>query len=384
MSVNIKKGIKEMSEKLGKPEDQLVAEMEKLKSDLSSIFDDADEIEQAAFKQLRGAYRAQMKSTAKMWEGFFFGMQPVRNENDYVLKEARKEFAELIDKMKEEAKKRLANKEEDDDVSKLEAAIELAPEAALDHMVKLGKMNENEQFLFNADNTTEAMKWRRGKVIEDYVPIRDLYGFFKEADNSASKIRFGILSIRHDPEGFIPEMLKVYRFRANGKPENSPLRLNSASVTELSEVIVDIDFDVFVKMISQELPKNVKSFDEVYDCEKGICKVPENPKFFVTKASISRYTITDKADISVDFVEITDLVGDFEPVSMSVAKELSTGLYENAIGVAVYAPYIKRKDNTPAGNLWGFVMKSGEAAPKPAPIKGKKEKGAKSKDEDWK
>lgn len=364
MSVNIKKGIKEMSEKLGKPEDQLMAEMAKFKADLELIFDDADEVEQAAFKQLRGAYRAQMKSTAKLWEGFFFAMQPVRNENDYVLKEARKEFHELLEKN-----------------TKIHG--DLAPEATVDTLVKLGKMNVNEQFLFNSDNTTEAMKWKRGKVIEENVPIRDLYGFFKEPDVPTSKIRFGILTMRHDPDEFVPTMLKVYRFRAGGKSENVPLRLNGTSVTELSEVGIDIDFDMFVKMISQDMPKNVKSFDEVYDCEKGICKVPENPKFFVTKASISRFTVTDKPDVSVDFVEITDLVGDFDPVSMSVGKESSAGLYENAIGIAIYAPYIKRKDQTAAGNLWGFVMKSGDAAPAPAPIKGKGTPKKGEKKENW-
>jgi hypothetical protein len=361
MSVNIKKGIKEMSEKLGKPEATLMEEMAKLKADLELIFDDADEVEQAAFKQLRGAYRAQMKSSAKLFEGFFFAMQPVRNENDYVLKEATKDFNKLVD--------------------------EVGQEEAVQQWIAQGKMNENEEFLFNSDNTTEAMKWKRGKVIERNVPIRDLYGFFKEAEGEG-KIRFGILTMRHDPEEFVPEILKVYRFRAGGKTENVPLRLNGTGVTSLTEVGVDVDFDVFVKMVSQEMPKNVKSFDEVYDCERGVCKVPESPKFFVTKASISRFTVTEKADINVDFVEITDLVGDFEPVSMSVGKESSVKLYENAIGIAVYAPYIRRKDQTAAGNLWGFVMKGGDAAPKTEainpPKKEKKEKKPAGKsDESW-
>jgi len=353
MSVNIKKGIKEMSQKLGKSEEELTAEMAKFESDLSAIFDDTEEVKQAAFKQLRGAYRAQMKSNAKMFEGFFFAMQPVRNENDFPIKEADKEFKKLSD--------------------------EVGREEAVAQWQGLGKMNENEQYLFNADNTTDAMKWKRGKVIERFVPVRECYGFFKEPDVQGSKIRFGIVTMRHEPEKFIPEMLKVYSFRATGKPENTPLRLNGTSVTSLTDTGVTIDFDIFVKMIGQDMPKNVKSFDDVYNLDKGVCKVPENPRFFITKATISRLNVTDKPDLNIDFADITDLVGDFDPVSMTVSKDLG-GIYENAIGIAVYAPYIKAKDNTAAGNLYGFI--TADNAPKPAPV-AKKAAAKKNTDENW-
>jgi hypothetical protein len=356
MSVNIKKGIKEMSEKLGKPEEELMAEMAKFESDLSAIFDDTDEVKEAAFKQLRGAYRAQMKSNAKTFEGFFFAMQPVRNENDYPIKEADKEFKKLSD---------VVGREE-----------------AVAQWQGLGKMDENEQYLFNADNTTEAMKWKRGKVIERYVPVRECYGFFKEPDVQGSKIRFGIVTMRHEPDKFVPSMLKVYRFRATGKPENSPLRLNGTAVTTLAETGTNINFDTFVKMISQDMPKSIKSFDEVYDLNKGICKVPENPRFFITKASISRFNVTDKPDLNINFADVTDLVGDFDPVSMSVSKDLD-GVYENAIGIAIYAPYVKAKDQTAAGNLFGFVTAEG-GAPKPAAVNKKGGKGKKNtEDENW-
>lgn len=345
MSVNIEKGIKEMSDKLGKSVEDLTAEMQKFESDLSSVFDDADEIKEAAFKQLRGAYRAQMKSNAKMFEGFFFAMQGVRNENDYAIKECDREFNKLADS-----------------IGRDEAVIEWQGN---------GKMDENEQYLFNADNTTEAMKWKRGTVIDRYVPVRECYGFFKEADDKNSKIRFGILTVRHEPDKFIPEMLRVYKLRATGKADNTPLRLNGTSVTILTPTETIINFDVFTKMVSQDMPKSVKSFDEVYDIDKKICKTPENPRFFITKASISRYTVTEKPDMEVDFVEVTDLVGDFDPVSMTVPKD-HEGLYENAIGIAIYAPYIKTKDGSPAGNLWGLVTPKSDAAPKPAPIKEKK------------
>jgi len=347
MSVNIEKGIKEMSEKLGKSVEELTTEMQKFESDLASVFDDDKDIKEAAFKQLRGAYRAQMKSNAKMFEGFFFAMQGVRNENDYTIKECDKEFNKVVEEIGR-----------DDAVRKWQG---------------LGKMDENEQYLFNADNTTESLKWKRGKIIERYVPVRECYGFFKEPDTKGSKIRFGILTIRNEPEKFIPEMLKVYKFRATGKPENVPLRLNGTSVTSLTSVGTDINFDVFTKMIGQEIPKSVKSFDTVYDLDKKICKAPENPRFYITKASISRYTVTEKADMNVDFVEITDLVGDFDPVSMVVPKD-HEGLYENAIGIAIYTPYIRAKDGTAAGNLWGFITPKSESAPKTESIKDKKSK----------
>lgn len=355
MTVNIQKGIKEMSEKLGKTEKELTDEMSKFESDLATIFDDAEEVKQAAFKQLRGAYRAQMKSNAKTFEGFFFAMQPVRNENDYPIKEADKEFKKLVD--------------------------EVGEEAAIEKWQGEGRMDENQQYLFNSENTTEAMKWKRGKVIERYVPIRECYGFFKEPDVQGSKIRFGILTVRHEPEKFVPQMLKVYKFRATGKPENVPLRLNGTAVTALTELGTDISFDMFVKMISQDMPKSIKSFDDVYDMDKMIVKVPENPRFYITKASISRLNVTDKPDLNIDFVDITDLVGDFEPVSMTVSKDLSD-IYENAIGIAIYSPYIKAKDQTAAGNLYGFI--TADSAPTPEPVKPAKGKGGKKEKGDQK
>jgi hypothetical protein len=354
MSVDIEKGLKEMSEKVGVSVDQLKSEMEQYKANLALAFSDQKEIDAAAFKQLRGAYRAQMKSTAKSWEGFFFAYQQVRNENRFMYGQAKEKFEKIL---KEETKG------DEDQAIKLAVARKM--------------MNIDGEFIFMEEDSTPSTKWKIGKVIEPESLVRDLYGFFKLAEDDKAQPLFGVLQIRKNPEEFIPEMLKVYKFRAGGgKTLEEPLRLNGASVTKLQGIDTDISFDEFVQFLagSRTLSKNIKTFEEIFDDENKVCKTPENPMFFISRVSVARYNETTKDDVAVDFVDLTDLVGDYgEPISMSMEKRLAMDtVSENAIGVAIFRPYVRGKDSTFAGNLYGFVSATG-APPKPASVGPSKE-----------
>lgn len=338
MTIDIEKELAAMSEKLGVTVEKLTEELHKYEADLMIVFDDETERKQAAFKQLRGSYRAQMKSPAKWYEGFFFAMKPVKFENRFSYEEAMKKFTSLVKSMGEAKAKE---------------------QAIADKM-----MNAEGRFLYMEEDLTQNSMWKKGKVIDEKAKIRELYGFFKE--DGTQNIHFGVLRVRHNPDKFSPKILKVYRFRANGKEDGNFLLLNSASSTALTETEVDIEYDMFYQLLNNQIGHARKTFDEVYDRDSMKPKLPERPVFYVTIASISRYNVTAKDGVNVDFADITDLVGDFDdPVSMVVDK--GTELCENSVGIAVYFPTVKtNKENEQvfSGNLYGFVTKESEGRPK--------------------
>lgn len=380
MSVDIGKGLTEMSEKIGVSVDQLKSEMEQYKANLALAFSDQKEIDAAAFKQLRGAYRAQMKSTAKTWEGFFFAFQQVRNENRFMYTQAKEKYDKLTEEIAaskdylnniEIFVKRIEGKENADELIK-EYKVELLNNMTTKAAVEKKITNTDGEFIFMEEDVSPTTKWKIGKVIEPESLVRDLYGFFKLADDDKAQPLFGVLQIRKNPEEFVPEMLKIYKFRAGGgKTIEEPLRLNGASVTKLQSVDANISFDEFIQFLatSKALSKNIKTFEEIFDDKNKVCKVPENPMFFISRVSIARYNETTKDDVAVDFVDLTDLVGDYsEPISMTIEKRLAMDIIsENAVGVAIYRPYVKGKDSSFAGNLYGFISAAG-APPKPASI----------------
>lgn len=342
-TINIKNEISEMSTKLGVSVEKLNEQLAKYEKELEIVFDNEKERKQAAFKQLRGSYKAQMKSKATWFEGFFFIVKPTRKENRYFHQEADKKFNEI-----------LASCNDDHEDAKRKA-------------IKEGLMNENGDYLFRKEDLASSMAWRAGSIIDINSDIRELYGFFKE--DGTQNIKFGIIYVRHNPKDFIPSLLTVYRFRANGKEEGNMLRINSATSTSLESTGMNVDYDMVMGLIKNQIGQSVKTFDKVYDPEAIKVKVPEKPAFYVSIASISKYNVSEKVDINVDFVELTDLVGDFEdPISMTVDKSVS--LVENSVGMAFYYPTVRvrKKDNTSylSGNLYSFLTKD---ADKPKEIK---------------
>lgn len=286
----------------------------------------------------RGRYKAQLKSNAKTFEGYFFALTPLRNVTAIIYREA----LEKIDEYKEKYGNNW-----------------------LDRAIKDNIVNEKGEPIYNEENTTEAQSWMRGKPIPEKKLERRGYGFFKEKDGN--ELKFCIVYIRN-PE-FKPELLRLYRVRLGGKFENGIL--STTNVSELKP-FSETTFDDFIKDLTEYASNNLVTFEEIYDMDQKIAMLPEGVNVGIAKVSVSAFRVVD--DLEVDFIEVTDLNSDFENVSMAIEKDLSKNVYEGAIGIIAFYPYF-RNGEEPAGNCYGFIP----MIPKPDEI----EKINVDNDDDW-
>ncbi len=333
--MSIETELEKIADKVGESFDEIKKEFEKEYEKYEKMG-----IDRKTFLRIfRGKYKAQLRSNAKAFDGYFFALTPLRNVTAIIYREA----IEKIDEYKEKY-----------------------GDEWLDRAIKDNIVNEKGEPIYNEENTTEAQSWMRGKPIPEKKLECRGFGFFKEKDGN--ELKFCTVYIRN-PE-FKPELLKFYRIRFGGKFENGVL--STTNVSELKE-LGDVTFDDFIRDLTEHASSNLVTFEEVYDVDQKIAMLPEGVNIGIAKVSVSAFRIVDELD--VDFIEVTDLNSDFENVSMAIEKDLSKDVYEGAIGVIAFYPYF-RNGEEPAGNCYGFIP----MIPKPGEIE---EIKVDEEDDDW-
>lgn len=316
--------LEELANKIARPVNEIVDEYQKKHAELIKFGMPEKRAAIIALKQLKGIYQSQLRSNAKAFVGFFIGTTQKKNSNAFLYKEAMEE----VDTYKG-----------------------MYGNDWISNAMEDGIVNEKGEPLYNENNTTEAQKWLRGKVIDAEKWEKRAYAIVQ----FEGKTKFAEIYVKN-PDNFNPVPGKIYRFRAGCSNTDTPtLRLSTTGVTTLVEDTMSITYEQIDSELQKLVGGNLYSFDEVY--VNGEVNLREGvPKFALTKVSISGVTVTDGPDITVDFIDVMDITSDYEDnIPMVIEKSKNIGIYEGVIGILAYQPYIKKKDNSNTAQVLGFI-----------------------------
>jgi len=323
---------------------------------------------QTAYMQIVGAYRAQSRSGAKTFEGYFIGVTSKRNVNQTVYKQATEALDEFKAELENTLKKLQISHPDDWQAFAIKKGLIIEDDETEElqwfaKAVEAGMLNEKGEFLYTADLiNSDAQKWLVDKkeVIDPEKWEKTAYGLFKMA--GTNEVKIGVLYIRN-PDEFNPILFRVYKFRAGcSKPDNKVLSMSGTKVTKLDVCTgIDISFVEFQNMINEIAPDCLYTFNDLYNLDEKKAEFKQGvPRIAVTMASISGVSILEGTQkntgepYTIDFVEVTDVFSpEFDNVSMTVDK-LNNNLFEGAIGIVVYSAYVK-KDGGVGGQIFGFI-----------------------------
>lgn len=285
------------------------------------------------FRMIKGRYSTSMKSNAVWYEGYFIG----------------------IDKPVDWAKKTY----EDDVLPTLEAYKQAYGDEWIAEAEKAGETNSRGQPIYHSGNTNQA--WMYGKVIPETQPKRKLYAFLT---NEQGEKNFTIVYTMNI-NGFLPVPGKMYKFRASKNKAADVWTINTTTVSKLQSVGGFVAYDDVVKDIDRFIEPTVRVFEKVYDVGAQAITinhaVPKAINFAVNLVMIAGYNIVDPAKSSVDFIELTDLAGDWDdnlPVTLDHGLEMN--MAQESQGIAIWVPFFKKDKasggKVPGGQLIGFIL----------------------------
>jgi hypothetical protein len=327
--LSIQDDLKALATRLNLPVTQIQAEFDAKVKEYTDNGIPPKNAQAVALKAVKGLYNAQLKSNAKVFEGYFFGVTPKNNTSRISYENATKDLDEL---KKQHGEKWVA--------------------VALEQK----KINEKGEPLYTEQNTTKAQSWMVGKVIPKEKWEKVAYGMFKVKDTT--EVKFGVMYVRKldqfDDE-FSPELLRVYTFRAGCKDtETDILNLNSTTVTKLQPTEIYETYEKFVSTLGKKAKGNLATFKSLYDLDNKQVNFKDGlPKIAIVNAIISQVSVLE--EYSINYLDVTDLNCDFENVTMTIEKADCGHIYEQAVCIVVFRPYF-RKAETPWGMACGVII----------------------------
>lgn len=338
--VDYESEIKALANKVLANFDELTTEFTTKTADLVKIGYKEDKAQAIAFKQIKGSFKAAIRSSAKPMEGYFIGVSQKRDQNKALIEGCLEKKAEY----------------------KAKYGTDKWRDVAINEKF----IDENDNFLFTEDNMNgrENLRWRVGIVIRPDDNQKVAYGFFRPA-NTEEPLKFGTMYIRDifdkdgkkasSVDGFDVDLLQWYQFRAGCK-DPSVDKLTLSSTTQTKPVAMSGKKETYestLVLMKEQLKKNLLTFEEIYFDGRAVLPDGLTPRIAICNCSIAHINMTN---LPIDYIDLTDLLSEYEEnVSMAIDKRMDKNLWEGAIGLAIFQPFWSSGKNMADGSLFGFI-----------------------------
>ena len=285
------------------------------------------------FRVIKGRYSTSMKSNAVWYKGYFIGL-------DKPVDWAKKTYEEDIEPVLETYKQTYG----DDWIAEAQ---------------KAGVTNLKGEPIHSSATTNQ--KWMYGKVIPASEPKRKLYAILED---DAGNRNFTIIYTTNI-NGFLPVPGQMYKFRAAKHKDTEIWEINTTGVSKLQIDGGFVPYDQVQADLEEFLDPTIKDFEELYDIPNEQVNfdpsLPKKINFACNMVMIASYNVVSEEKSSVDFVELTDLIGDYDDnLPVTLDHGLVMNMAVESQGIAVFVPFFKKDKQSggkvPGGQLIGFLL----------------------------
>ena len=223
-----------------------------------------------ALGTVKSAYSKIKRLGLSMFEGFFIGSTASKDANDF----NRKQCQTLLDEF----------------TSQFDEDYNWKPEAMKAGLIDItGALIYSQQYIDEYRDGNDKLKWMIGKKL-DVNMRKTAYGMFRKF-GSDDEFEFFTCYV-NDPDTFVPEFNKQYKFRAAHK---NSARHDLTLYKDASKLIEIATLDMaYVEQKLGILNENICSISEAYDFDIPMALKPEspNPRFWIANAIIGSFETT--------------------------------------------------------------------------------------------
>jgi len=339
----ISPAVEKLSNETGDDADMIFNEFESLFDEYVAVGLSDEDSAKTAIGKVKSSYRNIKRLNLKMMEGCFIGSTESKDANDY----NRKQCKTLLDEFIE------ANGGEESNWK---------PSALKAGLIDVsGNLLYSQAYINEYRNGNDNLKWMIGKKL-DINMRKTAYGMFREYGTEDEYVFYTCYI--NDPDGFVPEFNKIYKFRAAIKGKDVKNLTLYKSVSKLTEMST-FDMEFIENFLNEQFGDNIKNIEDAYDLDVPMAINPEkpNPRFWITNAIVKSFATTGYG--FTDIAVIDQFGGiDTDDVVMKMPDEYAGNIHEGMIGLLVFSPFVRRGKESkgevegeaiPSGNILGFI-----------------------------